>query len=56
MGTEEELLNCSYDKKGSGRSEMWAAGLEAWGIFHFCIFSTYTGNSLGGEKDQLPYS
>lgn len=52
MGTEEELLDCFYDEKGSGRSEMWAAGLEAWGIFHFCfVFFPYTQETpLGGER------
>lgn len=53
MGTQEELLDCFYDEKGSGRSEMWAAGLEAWGIFHFCfVFFPYTQETpLGGGRD-----
>ena len=52
MGTKEERLDCFYDEKGSGRSEMRAAGLEVWGIFHFCFvfFPSTQETPLGGER------
>lgn len=52
METEEELQDCFCDEKGSGRSEMRAAGLEAWGIFHFCfVFFPYAQETpLGGRR------